>query len=84
MACRYILHFSHLEEFEDYLVDRGWHIEPTKGIYEVLRARKTGRQFPLIIYKKASAKEHLTYMDRDHDVVIDFLRSRRERHEIEI
>ena len=80
MACRYILHLNHMEAFEDYLVDRGWRIEPTKGIYEVLRARKTDRQYPLIVYKKASAKEHLTYMDRDHDVVIDFLRSLGVRH----
>ena len=70
------LHFNHLGAFKRYLVDKGWHIEPTKGLYEVLRARKTGMRYPLIIYKKDRAKEHLTYMDRDRGIVADFLRNR--------
>lgn len=76
MACRQILHFNHLEAFERYLVTTGWRIEKTKGIYEVLRARKADRRHPLIIYKKDRAKEHLTYMDRDRSVVAAFLRSK--------
>ena len=74
MANRHTLHISKLEDFKKWLVKDGWGIEETKDIYEVLRARKQGRQNPLIIYTKADAKEHLSVMDRDSDVVGAFLR----------
>ena len=74
MANRSTLHISKLEEFKKWLVKDGWEIEEPKGIYEVLRARKRGRQNPLIVYKKADAKEHLSVMDRDSSVVLAFIR----------
>ena len=52
----------------------GWEIEQPKGTYEVLRARKSGRNNPLIVYIKADAKEHLSLMDRDSGVIGAFLR----------
>ena len=60
------------------LVKDGWEIEEPKGIYEVLRARKYGRQNPLIVYTKADAKEHLSIMDRDSGVIATFLKDCRE------
>lgn len=74
MANRHTLHIRKLEDFKEWLVKDGWEIEETKGIYEVLRARKQGRQNPLIVYTKADAKEHLSVMDRDKGVVDAFLR----------
>ena len=73
MANRHTLHISKLEDFKEWLVKDGWEIEEPKGIYEVLRARKQGRQNPLIIYTKADAKEHLSIMDRDSGIVGAFL-----------
>lgn len=74
MANRHTLHISKLEDFKKWLVKDGWEIEKPKGIYEVLRARKQGRQNPLIIYTKADVKEHLSIMDRDSGVIGAFLR----------
>ena len=74
MANRHTLHISKLEDFKKWLVKDGWEIEEPKGIYEVLRARKYGRQNPLIVYTKADAKEHLSIMDRDSGVIGAFFR----------
>lgn len=74
MANRHTLHISKLEDFKKWLVKDGWEIEEPKGIYEVLRARKYGRQNPLIVYTKADAKEHLSIMDRDSGVIGAFLK----------
>lgn len=73
MANRCILHRNHLDAFKEWLKNDGWEIEDTKGLYEVLRARKEGRREPLIIFEKAGAKEHLSVMDRDLGVVKAFL-----------
>lgn len=77
MAKRNVLHKNLLEDFQKWLVADGWEIEKPKGIYEVLRARKAGRQQPLIVYTKADAKEHLTVMDRDFENVRAFLRDKK-------
>ena len=74
MANRHTLHISKLEDFKEWLVKDGWEIEEPKGIWEVLRARKSGRQNPLMVYRKEDAKEHLSIMDRDSGVVGAFLR----------
>ena len=74
MANRHTLHISKLEDFKKWLIKDGWEIEEPKGIWEVLMARKSGRQNPLIVYRKADAKEHLSIMDRDSGVVGAFLR----------
>ena len=74
MADRSRLHINKLEEFKEWLVKDGWEIGEPKGDWEVLRARKSGRQNPLIIYTKMNAKEHLSVMDRDSGVIGAFLR----------
>lgn len=74
MANRHKLHISKLEDFKDWLIKDGWEIEEPQGFYEVLRARKPERKNPLIVYKKADAREHLSLMDRDSGVVGAFLR----------
>lgn len=77
MADRRTLHINKLEDFKKWLVNDGWRIEEPKGIYEVLRARKPGRKHLLLIYKKDSAKEHLSYLDRDEGVIRAFLRDKK-------
>lgn len=79
MANRHRLHISKLQEFEQWLLEDGWTIEKPKGVYEVLRARKPGRQNPLIVYQKANAKEHLSVMDRDVGVIGAYLKESKKR-----
>ena len=79
MANRSMLHISKLEDFKQWLVEDGWKIEATKGIWEVLRARKSGRRNPLIIFTKMDAKEHLSVMERDTGVIGAYLRDRRKK-----
>ena len=75
MATRNLLHQSKLGDFTEWLVLDGWKIHPSKGLYEVLRAKKHDRL--LIVYRKADAKEHYSVMDKDCGVVRAFLRSMR-------
>lgn len=74
MADRHRLHISKLDDFKEWLVKDGWDIEEPKGTWEVIRARKSGRKNPLIVYTKMDAKEHLSVMDRDSGVIGAFLR----------
>lgn len=74
MADRHRLHISKLDDFKEWLIKDGWDIEEPKGTWEVLRARKSGRNNPLIVYTKMDAKEHLSVMDRDSGVIGAFLR----------
>lgn len=74
MANRSRLHISKLEDFKAWLLKDGWSIEEPKGTWEVLRARKSDRKNPLIVYTRMDAKEHLSVMDRDSGVIGAFLR----------
>lgn len=40
MANRNTLHISRIPDFTAWLQETGWTIEPTKGLFEVLRARR--------------------------------------------
>ena len=81
MADRRTLHINKLEDFISWLIEDGWEIEEVRGDYEVLRARKSGRKHPLIVYTKLESKEkpHLSLMDRDIGVVMAYLRDRKEK-----
>ena len=79
MANRHTLQFKHLEEFTEWLESEGWEICESKGYYQILVARKTGRKHPLILYGKLEIKEHLTVRDMDVPVVRAFFRSRRKK-----
>lgn len=80
MAYRNILHVNKLPLFKEYLVANGWEMQTPKGNYEVLRATKQGRQYPLIVYKRDNNNTgttpivHLSVFDRDIKIVRDFLR----------
>ena len=74
MANRHTLHINKLDSFRKWLVKDGWELLPlSNNYYEVLRAQKAGKQYPLIIYSGKSS-EHLSFADRDMSVVGAFLR----------
>lgn len=70
---RNLLHKNKLEDFKTYLVENGWIIQDTKGVFEVLRAVNPDiRKRPLIVYSGKSA-EHYSLDDRDADIVRNFI-----------
>ena len=72
MASRELLHISKLNDFEKWLEEQGYMILPTsKNQYEVLRAKKD--KDTVIIYCKASSKEHLSIMDKDYSLIRRFI-----------
>lgn len=78
MANRHKLHISHTEEFKKWLSENGWKIlPPSDNPFVVIRAVKIHERY-LVIYRRANAKEHLSYADKDADIVGQFLRERRE------
>lgn len=77
MANRKLLHKSKIEDFKSWLQADGWQIEKTKGIYEIVRARKGDRK-PLIVYTRDNkGSEHITVQSRDEAVVRAYIRDRK-------
>ena len=81
MANRNTLAVNQLDDFKAWLVTDGWQIQEPKGNYEVLRATKEGRKYPLIAYKRFDTnggKElvHYTMLDRDMGAVRAFLKKK--------
>lgn len=77
MANRKLLHRNKIEDFKSWLQADGWQIEQTKGIYEIVRAKKGDRK-PLIVYTRDSkGSEHITVQSRDEGVVRAYIRDRR-------
>ena len=80
MANRHTLPVTYLEGFKAWLVTDGWQVQEPKGDYEVLRATKNGRKYPLLVYRRHDTnggKElvHYTVADRDMGVVMAFLKA---------
>ena len=73
MAIRELLHKSKLPKFAEWLTEQGWTIQAVKGRYEVLRAKKPGRD-TLIIWTRLYAKEHYTVPDKWRPLVRQFIR----------
>lgn len=71
MAERCLLHKNKLELFEWWLASRGYDIQPVKGLYEVLRAKKDSDT--VIVYERNKAKEHLTVQQKDYHLVRQFI-----------
>ena len=76
MAERCLLHQNKLDLLKWWLSSRGYEIQATKGIYEVLRAKKD--KDTVIIFKKNDTKEHLTVQQKDHGLIRQFIRETRE------
>lgn len=58
MSDRSLLHVSKLDDFKVFLKIKGYQILETKGLYEVLRAKRESEQ-PLILYKREKT-DHVT------------------------
>lgn len=65
MRDRCLLHFNQIDNFAAYMARFGWSRETTKGDYEVLRLAKAG-QPPIVMYARATAREHVT-VERQHE-----------------
>ena len=81
MANRNTLVVNQLEDFKAWLVTDGWQIQEPKGDYEVLRATKKGKRYPLIVYERLDTNGgkdlvHYTLLDRDVSVVFAFLKKK--------
>lgn len=75
MAERCLLHQNKLDLLKWWLSSRGYEIQSTKGIYEVLRAKKD--KDTVIIFRKSGSKEHFSVQDKDHKLIRQFIRETR-------
>lgn len=75
-ANRYLLHKSKLEKLREWLENNGYEILPTKGQYEVLRAKKDKNT--VIIFTRENAKEHYTVQGKDTKLIRAFIRENKE------
>ena len=81
MANRNTLSANQVEKFKAYLVADGWKLQEPKGDYEVLRATKEGKRYPLIVYERLNTTAgkdivHYTLLDRDVGIVRAFLKKK--------
>lgn len=81
MANRNTLSARAIDNFKSWLVADGWQIQEPKGDYEVLRATKSGRKHPLIVYYRFDTNGgkklvHYTVLDRDMGAVRAFLKKK--------
>ncbi len=80
MANRHILHVSKLDDFILWLKQDGWLIQPCKGYYEKLRAKK-GKRTLIVYFRFADILNHYTVQDKDVSIVKAYLRDRRKNNE---
>ena len=79
MANRHLLAVNKLEDFKQWLIRNGWHIEEPKNIYEVLRARKESEKYPFIAYQKIKDNlVHLSLSDYNVKFVKQYLRGNKQ------
>ena len=71
MAERCLLHQSKLELLKWWLSANGYEIVPTKGIYEVLRAKK--EKETVIVFKQSDKTEHFTVQQKDYRLIRRFI-----------
>lgn len=70
-----------VRDFAIFLSRMGWKEEPTKGIYEVFRARHWKEKDPLIVYAKATATRHGTVYGVGADLAWKFIKDRQRAKE---
>lgn len=75
MARRNLLHVTKLDAFAAWAETQGYVREDTKGDYEVLRLRFTGKP-PVLFYRKSHTIEHVTAQRAGETLVHRWLRSR--------
>ena len=72
MAERCLLHKNKLYMFERWLSSKGYEIQDTKSVSEVLRATKDKET--VVIFQKNNAKEHFTVQQKDYLLVRQFIK----------
>lgn len=72
MGNRHLLHKNKLELFKEWLVSKGYTIQDTKGYFEALRAKKD--LHTIVIFYQLDASEHLTVLDKDCWLVMQFIK----------
>jgi hypothetical protein len=81
MASRDLLARHKLDDFTKWLVEDGWTLiqltEKKKQALICLQAKKEGRQHPITVWFGRSPKR-LSVLDRDEDVVREYIKSRKE------
>ena len=80
MAERCLLHQNKLDLLKWWLSSKGYEMQATKGIYEVLRAKKN--KDTIIIFRKDGAKEHLSVQDKDYKLIRQFIKETRAESEV--
>ncbi len=83
MANRNTLCVENLNDFKEWLISDGWEIQQLKGYYEVLRATKQIKKYPLIVYKRLDTNNgknlvHYTIQDRHVGVLRAYLKARKQ------
>lgn len=68
-----------LADLRKYLVQSGWTLLETKGIYEVLRATKPGYPRPLLVYDRKNCGCGYSIDERDAQVYVGWHKNRRKR-----
>ena len=71
MACRNILHRNKLNDFKDWLINRGHHPICNNANFEVLRWKVKGSPMPIIFDGKS--KEHYSCNESSVRFVRDFI-----------
>ena len=79
MKNRITVRHGMLPDLKDYLTRTGWTVEPIKGQYEVLRARKPGYPRPLLVYDRTSGGCGYSIDERDAKVYANWKKDRRKR-----
>lgn len=63
------IHINELGRFSDWLIWQGYTIEPCKGEYEVLRARKDKEL--LVFYKRMRSNHLSSSLEKNHIKITD-------------
>ena len=80
MPNRHTLHRNDLEHFIEWLKSKGWDILPTKGEYEILRARHYNQPRPLLVHERPGVGDHFSIDERDAWIYRAYFNEKRRKH----
>lgn len=80
MPNRHTLHRNDLDNFKKWLVAHGWDILPTKGAFEVLRARRYDWPRPLLVHERIDHGDHYSIDERDLRIYRAYFNEKRRKH----
>lgn len=71
---RRFINVDQLSDFEEWLKNNGWNLEPPKGRYEVMRARNKNGEM-IMLYLRMNAEHHYSTFGLGNMAVEEFLES---------